>query len=115
MPRSPCGWRRGAPRRCCPGPASAPSSICCCADASDSPSADGRRGEAGYRPQLDDAEGQYPAVGLAHRNILAGTKDVVGETRDCLVVRGPDAVGERPAIGADLHQLPNLVALALPE
>src|SRR5258708_27155961 len=115
MPRSPCGWRRGAPWRCCPGPAAAAEAIAPCADATDAPSADGRRGETGHRAQLDDAEGQHPAVGLAHRNIFAGTKDVLGETRNRLVVHGPDAVGERPAIGADPHQLPNLVAFALPE
>ncbi len=47
------------------------------------------RGKTGGRADLDDAERQDPAIVLADRKVFAGTKDVVAEAMNCLVVIQP--------------------------
>src|SRR5260221_584012 len=75
----------------------------------------GRGGEAGSGADIDDTEGEDAAVMLAHRDILAGAEDMIAEAMDRLVVLLADAEGEGPAVAAPPLELPDLIALALPE
>jgi hypothetical protein len=75
----------------------------------------GRGSEAGRPTDIDNTEGHYLAVVLAHRKILALPKDMVAEAVDRLIVLRSDAERKDLGVATLVLELPNLIALALPK